>query len=202
MAFSRPKLEVIAALLAMSLFMGIQSSPVPNESDYDEEEIVSTDNPDFISTSSTKTVAEGRRLKLVCQVNDLGDLPLIWMKGGSEMLTIGTKMITPDSRFQFRKLDGNTGMTLILEPVEKADANNYTCTIAINPPKSIHFDVRVVDPSELTNEISEVEPETDPSENNHEDHSDAVSDKGGAAIVTNCALTMFFGLLMLLMARY
>ncbi|TRY71885.1 hypothetical protein TCAL_08434 [Tigriopus californicus] len=202
MTQSRPKFEVIASLFALSLFLGVQCSPVPNEADYEEEEMVSTDNPDFISTSSIQTVAVGRRLKLVCQVNDLGELPLIWMKGGNEMLTVGSKMITKDTRFQFRKLDGNTGMTLTLEPVEKADATNYTCTIAINPPKAIQFDVQVVDPSELTNEITEAEPETDPSESKFEDHSETVTDKGGAAIVTSCALTLAIGLIMALMGRY
>lgn len=162
-----------------------------DEDDGSREESQDFNVPEFITTSQTVKVAEGQRLKLKCQVNKLSEnFVLIWSRGDNDMLKVGPTRLNHDTRMNFRTLDNNEGETIAIDMAEPTDAGKYECRIGSQPPKSIWFDVQVVDPSELTNEVdaeAEAEAETAASDGDDGNAAGRSSVSGFGVFVALCA---------------
>jgi len=100
------------------------------------DEPVIYDKPDFVTQGQTINVEEGASAQLSCQVNDLGGNQMIWakrpgVKGEEDLLYLGDKEVTPDSRRSLAQIENNQGTILTISQATKADQGTYICKIAV-----------------------------------------------------------------------
>ncbi|XP_018912896.1 protein amalgam isoform X2 [Bemisia tabaci] len=88
------------------------------------ESNIVTQAPSFTTTGQTFRVVIGDVLVLPCEVENLGNLVVLWRRGNS-VLTAKNIMVTRDSRF--RLVDG---LNLEISAIMPQDAGDYVCQIS------------------------------------------------------------------------
>ncbi|XP_037080453.1 neural cell adhesion molecule L1-like [Pollicipes pollicipes] len=92
------------------------------------------------------TASVGQTAKLLCQIHDLGDRAVSWIrKRDLHILTTDIFTYTSDARFQVAHLEGSTNWTLLVKYAQVRDNGIYECQVNTSPKLSLAFNLHVVE---------------------------------------------------------
>lgn len=86
-------------------------------------------------TATTVTAELGTSAYLHCQVRNLGDRTVSWVRRRDfHILTVGIYTYSSDQRFQMLNKEGSDDWTLQIKFTQKRDAGDYECQVSSDPP--------------------------------------------------------------------
>jgi len=96
--------------------------------------------------ASNVTASVGQTARLLCQIQDLGDRAVSWIrKRDLHILTTDIFTYTSDARFQVAHLEGATNWTLLVKYAQSRDTGIYECQVNTEPKRSLAFNLHVVE---------------------------------------------------------
>jgi len=98
--------------------------------------------PHFTSSSQTLRVKMGDKIRLPCDVSNLGTYIVIWRREG-KLLTANATKVERDERLAI------AGTSIVIERVTAADSGLYTCEINADSPMNITVVLDVLEPARV-----------------------------------------------------
>ncbi|KAK8738915.1 hypothetical protein OTU49_003736, partial [Cherax quadricarinatus] len=105
--------------------------------------------PSLATPLQNLTVAAGRRARLTCVVENLGNYKVAWThygRTGRAVLTVDTQVITKNQRVSLLKERGGASWSLVIKNVTTTDLGDYLCQVNTVPPEKLYFHISVVVP--------------------------------------------------------
>ncbi|KAF0310912.1 Zwei Ig domain protein zig-8 [Amphibalanus amphitrite] len=95
--------------------------------------------------SANVTATAGQTAKLPCNIQDLGDRAVSWIrKRDLHILTTDIFTYTSDARYQVAHPEGSQNWTLLVKYAQARDTGVYECQVNTEPKRSLAFYLRVV----------------------------------------------------------
>ncbi|XP_072049596.1 protein amalgam-like isoform X2 [Amphiura filiformis] len=111
-------------------------------------------DPGFVNTTSFLLRATlGASVTLTCEVKNLGENSVLWMKTGSEkppkVISMDKKQIYMKQRFRLEGDYFNKTFNLRIDNISRSDQGTYACQIATDPPLSSEVALHIHLPAEI-----------------------------------------------------
>lgn len=107
----------------------------------DEDDQLSDKKPNLTSTSQHFHVRLGEKVRLPCDVDDLGGYALMWKREEGDLLTAGSMLITRNPRIS---MENNS---LLLRDIVLTDAGDYICQISTTNKDSVTHRIVILVPA-------------------------------------------------------